>query len=73
VALIKPHYKEWNLKFWESFYIQASPHNGVLTDEQNAYDFHQRFTITQDTPHNRAHELGMPKDTTLHLWTQEEQ
>jgi hypothetical protein len=63
VALIKPHNKGWHLNFWESFYIQAYPQSRVLTDEQSAYD-HQLFTIKQDTPHNRAHELGMPKDTT---------
>jgi len=63
VALIKPHDKGWHLNFWESFYIQAYQQNGVIIDEQSAYD-HQLFTIKQDTPYNRAHERGMPKDTT---------
>jgi len=64
VALIKPHDKGWHLNFCESFYLQAYPQNGVLIDEQSAYDLHQLFTTKQDTPHNKAHELGMPKDTT---------
>ena len=57
------HDKGWHPNSWESFYIQAYQQNGVLIDEQSRYD-HKLFTIKQNTPHNRAHDLGMPKDTT---------
>jgi hypothetical protein len=68
MALINTHEKGLHLNFWESFYIQAFQQNGVLIDEESVYD-HQLFTITQDTPHNRTHDLGMPKDILTCIYT----